>query len=43
MLTFSWNLRYFKGGATIKDFESPRGGNMMQPGMMPGGHPPMMR
>lgn len=50
MLTFSWNLRYFKGGATIKDMDSNRSNNFtpggpqgMPHGMMPGGQPPMIR
>lgn len=45
LLTFTYNLRFFKGGASMKDIEKKDEGNMhFMPGMMPphpgGGMPP---
>lgn len=46
MLTFTYNLRFFKGGASMKDVEGDDGGGRGRrgdfhgPGMMDGGGPP---
>ena len=49
MLTFTYNLRFFKGGASMKDVEGGNRGGRERgdfqgpgPGMMDGGIPPGM-